>query len=131
MSQGRPNCVLMLRLHSDVLGTSPGRQFYEVHYCCIIFYPTHQMCCVKYWKVSCCLFLRLWRNILQKSSKCLKKMSVGWRPREVPRTLILNLSYKCIFTALFSILFLQMCVRNTKELFYSFRFLEKLPKDVL
>ena len=26
-SQGRPNCVLKSRLHSDILGTSPGRQF--------------------------------------------------------------------------------------------------------
>ena len=93
------------------------------------------MCCVKYLKVSRCLFLKFWRTVFRTSSKRPKKMSVGWRPWGVPRTLILSLSYKCIFTALFSILFHQMRAYFTKCMHqmyaYSFRFSEKRPKYVL
>ena len=71
------------------------------------------MCCVKCLKVSCCLFLTFWRNVLWTSSKHPKKTSVGWRPWDVPRTSILKLSYKCILTALFSISFHQICARVT------------------
>ena len=33
------------------------------------FYPTRQMGCMKYLKVSCCLFLKFSRNELRTSSK--------------------------------------------------------------
>ena len=55
------------------------------------------------------LFLTFWRNILRTSSKRPEKTSVGWFPWDVPRTSVLNLSYIYIFTALFLILFLQIC----------------------
>ena len=70
------------------------------------------MSCVKYLKVSYCFFLKFQRSVLGTSSKRPEKMSVGWRPWHVPRTSILNLSYKCIFNALISILFQQMCAWN-------------------
>ena len=63
-----------------------------------------------------CLFFKFSRNVLWTSSKRPEKTYVGWRPWDVPRTSILNLSYKCIFTALFSVLFHQMCAWTTKEL---------------
>ena len=80
MFQGRPNCLLQWRLHSDVLGTSLERQFqkqYKAHYSCIIFNPTREMCCIKYLKVSRCLFLKFWRNIQRTSSKRHEMMSKG------------------------------------------------------
>ena len=92
--------------------------------CCIISDLTsamelcmlHQMCCVKYWKVSCCMVLQFWIYIPWTSSNRLEKTSIRWRPWDVPKMSILNLSYKCIFFALFSILFHQVCDWNTKEL---------------
>ena len=73
------------------------------------------MSCVKYLKVSYCFFLKFQRSVLWTSSKHSEKMSVEWRLWNVPRTSILNLSYKCIFTALISILFQQMCAWNTNS----------------
>ena len=45
-----------------------------------------------------------------------QKVSLGWRPWNVPRASILSLLNKCIFIALFSILFHQICAWNTKKL---------------
>ena len=88
----------------------------QKHYCCIIFNPTHQMCCVKYLKVSRFLFLKFSRKVPRTSSKCPEKTSLGWPPWDIPKTSILILSCKCILIALFSILFHQICAWNTKEL---------------
>ena len=73
------------------------------------FYPTRLICFSQYINVNRCLFLKFLRNVLWTFSKRAEKMLVGWRPWDVPSASILNLSYKLIFTALFSILFHQMC----------------------
>ena len=126
MFQGRPNCLLQWRLHSDVLGTSLERQFqkqYKAHYSCIIFNPTREMCCIKYLKVSRCLFLKFWRNIQRTSSKRHEMMSKGdvfgtyaghqfW----TSRTNAFKLHYFQFF--------FTRCVKH------SYRFLEKRLKDV-
>ena len=75
------------------------------------FAAIHQICCMKYLKVSCYLFLQFRRNALRMYSKRPKKTSLEWRPWDVVRASILNLSYKCIF-----ILFYQICASNTKDL---------------
>ena len=80
--------------------------------CCIICDPTHQMYCMKYLKVSCCLFLKFWRNVLRTVSKRTEKTSVGWHPWDVPMASILTLSSKCILIAFFSILFQQICLKQ-------------------
>ena len=90
--------------------------------------------CVVLNTISCCIFFQLqWT-----SSKHSEKRSWGWRPWCVPKTLILNISYKCVFIALFSISFHQMLAWNTKVLaalwFYIFgetsqRRFTNVPKD--
>ena len=90
--------------------------------------------CVVWNTISCCIFFQLqWT-----SSKHSEKRSWGWRPWCVPKTLILNISYKCVFIALFSISFHQMLAWNTKVLaalwFYIFgetsqRRFTNVPKD--
>ena len=44
------------------------------------------MCCVKYWKVSCCIFLQFWRTVLWTSSIRPKKPSIGLGTWDVRRT---------------------------------------------
>ena len=65
------------------------------------------------------------------------EMSVGRGHCKIPRTSVLNFSYECIFIALLSILFHQICASNTKDLaviqFYVFgkmsqRCLMNVPK---
>ena len=58
-----------------------------------------------------------------------------WRPRNVPRTSILNTSTECISVVIFSVLVHQMCVLHNKKLViaYSFSFGEtsyERPKNV-
>ena len=73
----------------------------------------HQMCCVKYWKVSYCIILQFWRTLQWTSLKPPGNTSFEWSPWDVPRTSILYLFYKCIFIAF---LFHQVCAWNTKML---------------
>ena len=79
----------------------------KTHYFWIIFDPTHQMCCVKHLKVSRCLFLKFWRNVILKTY-ILKTSQKDVRRVSVHNNSILNISYKCIFTSSFSVLFHQM-----------------------
>ena len=44
-----------------------------------------QICCMKCWKFSCCIFLQFWRNVLRTSWKHHRKTPVGWCPWDVPR----------------------------------------------
>ena len=84
LSKRRSKDVFIAPL-SDVYIVMPLGGPQRPHYCCIIFDPTHQMCYVKYLKFSRCLFL--WTF-----SKRPEKTFVGWRPWDVPRISILNLS---------------------------------------
>ena len=107
-SQGRPNCVLKWRLHSDVLRMSPRTSILNI--LVLQYFPsywlTDPICSVKYLKVSCCLVLKFWGNVLRMFSKLSEKTSVGWRPWDVPKASIFNLSYKCIFIAFYSVIVL-------------------------
>ena len=82
----------------------------------VIFYLASPIYCVKYWKVSCCIFSQYCKTIFWTSSKSFKKITKVRRHSSVPRASILNISYKCIFIVLFSVSFNYMFVWNNKEL---------------
>ena len=82
----------------------------------VIFYLASPIYCVKYWKVSCCIFSQYCKTIFWTSSKSFKLITKVRRHCSVPRGSILNISYKCIFIVLFSVSFNHMFVWNTKEL---------------
>ena len=84
---------------------------------------------MKYLKVSCCLFLKFWRNFLLPSSKRRGKKgpkvtSGSWCFPDFPRTSILNISGKCISVVIFLVTVHQMFVLDTKNfvIVYSFNF---------
>ena len=62
-SQGRPNSVLKGRPR-DVPRTRIWKYFTK--HITVIFSSTslHQMCCVKYWKIICCILIQFWRTVL-------------------------------------------------------------------
>ena len=68
--------------------------YYKTHYCCFIFDHTSPMCCVKYWKVGCCIFLQFWISILWTSSgrRGVYRVTSLGRPQDVNlEPLVINL----------------------------------------
>lgn len=65
--QGRPNNILKWPLHGDVLGTTQFRNCIIKHilFCFFFSIILYKMCYIKYWKVICCIFWQLWRNVLR------------------------------------------------------------------
>ena len=88
----------------------------QMHFHCIIFNFISPNVCLKHKSVSCFIDLSFWRNVLNMSYKGAKMTSDRWRPRNVPRTSILNTSTKGISVVIFSVLVYQMCVLNNKTL---------------
>ena len=100
---------------------------YKAYYCCIICDATHQMCCVKYLKVSFCLFLKFWRNVLSTSRKDARRVTSLGSIQDVNLEHLVQMHFHCIIQDF------TKCVLETikSQLFYGFRILEKRLKDVL
>ena len=116
MSQGRPNRVLRWCLYSDILLTSPERQFqHNTEYITVVLFLILLTKCVA-WNAGKLAAIYFYSFEETSFSKRTKKTCVGWRALDVPRTSILKLLYKCIFITLFSIPFYKMCAWNNKGL---------------
>ena len=71
-SQGRPNSVL------KEAPRTPIWKYITKHITAVFFsILLHHMCCVKYWKISCSIFIQFWRTVLWTSSKHSEKTSIG------------------------------------------------------
>ena len=116
MSQGCPNCVLRWCLHSDILLTSPERQFQHntEHIIVVLFLILLTKCVAGNAGKLVAIYFYSFEET--SSSKRTKKTCVGWRTLDVPRTSILKLLYKCIFITLFSIPFFKMCAWSNEGL---------------
>ena len=74
-SQGSPNSVL--KWHPRDNPRTPIRKFIKKDITVVLFsILLHRMCCVKYWKVSCCILLQFWRTVLWMPSKRPEKTSI-------------------------------------------------------
>ena len=74
-SQGSPNSVL--KWHPRDVPRTPIWKYIKKDITVVFFsILLHWMCCVKYWKVSCCILLQFWRTVLWMSSKRPEKTSI-------------------------------------------------------
>ena len=99
-SEGCPNSVLKWHPR-NVLRTWIWK-YITIHITVVLFLILlPKMCCVKYWKLSCYIFLQFWTNVLWTFSKLPKKDVHRVTPVGRPQDVNFEPISQCIFTTLF------------------------------